>query len=84
MVVAVPISIIMMGAGYFSSAATAAATRSAPNWLCTSIRMFNPVLTPGPTIIGALPSRRVSAFSIIKLMGGTTLEKMAPVTSLMS
>ena len=84
MVVAVPMSIMMIGAAYFSSAATAFATISAPSWLCTSIRMFSPVFTPGPTTIGGFPSRRVSAFSIIKLIGGTTLEKMAPVTSFRS
>ena len=84
MLVAVPISIMIMGAGYFSSAATALATRSVPSWLCTSMRMFSPVLMPGPTTIGSLPSRRVSALCIMKLMPGTTLEKMAPLTSLMS
>ena len=31
--------------------------------------------------MGGLPSSRVSAFSIMKFMGGTTLEKMAPDTS---
>ena len=81
---AVPISIIIIGVGYLSNAATALATKSAPNWLCTSIRIFNPVLTPGPTIIGAFPSKRVNALVIIKLMGGTTLEKIAPVTSFKS
>ena len=82
---AVPMSIMMMGAGYFSSAATALETMSAPScWLLNSMRMFRPVLMPAPTIIGGLPSRRVSAFTIMKLMGGTTLEKMAPLTSWMS
>ena len=48
------------------------------------MRIFSPVLTPGPTIIGGFPSSRVSAFSIIKLIGGTTLEKIAPETSFKS
>lgn len=81
MVVAVPMSIMMMGVGYLSRAATAPATRSAPNWLWISMRMLSPVLTPGPTIMGGFPSRRVRALAIMKLMGGTTLEKMAPLTS---
>ena len=81
MVVAVPMSIIMMGVGYLSSAATAPATRSAPSWLWISMRMLSPVFTPGPTIIGGLPRSRVRALAIMKLMGGTTLEKMAPLTS---
>ena len=85
MMVAVPMSIIMMGAGYFSSAATALETMSAPNcWLLNSMRIFRPVLMPAPTIMGGLPSRRVRAFSIMKLMGGTTLAKMAPLTSWIS
>ena len=84
MVVAVPMSIIMMGGAYFSSAATALATRSAPSWLWTSMRIFNPVLTPGPTTMGGSPSSRVRALVIIKLIGGTTLEKIAPVTSFRS
>ena len=37
-----------------------------------------------PTTMGGLPSRRVRAFSIMKLMGGTTLEKIAPDTSFRS
>lgn len=81
---AVPMSMTMMGAGYFSSAATASATRSAPSWLWISMRIFSPVRTPGPTIMGGLPNRRVRAFSIMKLMGGTTLEKIAPDTSFKS
>ena len=82
MMVAVPMSIMIMGAGYFSSAATALATMSAPScWLLNSMRIFSPVLMPAPTIMGGLPSKRVSAFSIMKLMGGTTLEKIAPLTS---
>ena len=54
---------------------------SAPTWLWTAKRMFSPVLTPGPTTMGGFPSRRVRAFSIMKFSGGTTLHKMAPVTS---
>ena len=43
--------------------------------------MFSPVRTPGPTTMGGLPSSRVKAFSIIKFRGGTTLHRIAPVTS---
>ena len=50
-------------------------------YLDTDSRIFSPVLTPGPTTIGGLPSRRVKAFSIMKFKGGTTLHKIAPVTS---
>ena len=72
---------VMIGGVNFSSAATASATMSAPTWLWTERRMFSPVLTPGPTTMGGLPSRRVSAFSIMKFSGGTTLHRIAPVTS---
>jgi len=34
--------------------------------------------------MGGSPSSRVRALVIIKLIGGTTLEKMAPVTSFRS
>lgn len=34
--------------------------------------------------MGGLPRRRVSAFSIMKFMGGTTLDKIAPLTSWIS
>ena len=79
--VAVPMSIMMMGTGYFSSAETALATISAPScWLLNSMRMFSPVLIPAPTNMGGLPSSRVSAFSIMKFMGGTTLDRIAPLT----
>ena len=85
MMVAVPMSIMMMGTGYFSNADTALATMSAPScWLLNSIRMFSPVLMPAPTTMGGLPRRRVSAFSIIKFIGGTTLDKIAPLTSWIS
>ena len=85
MIVAVPMSIMMMGAGYFSNADTALATMSAPScWLLNSMRMFSPVLMPAPTTMGGLPRRRVSAFSIMKFIGGTTLDKIAPLTSWIS
>ena len=70
----------MMGGENFSSAATASATMSAPTWVWTVSRMFNPVLTPGPTTIGGRPRSRVKAFSIMKFKGGTTLHKIAPLT----
>ena len=35
----------------------------------------------GATTMGGLPSSRVRAFSIMKFSGGTTLHRMAPVTS---
>ena len=82
MVVAVPMSMVMMGGVNFSSAATASATISAPTWVWTVRRMFKPVFTPGPTTMGGLPRRRVRAFSIMKFSGGTTLHRIAPVTSL--
>ena len=44
------------------------------------MRMFSPVLIPAPTTMGGLPSSRVSAFSIMKFMGGTTLDRIAPLT----
>ena len=50
-------------------------------WDWTASRMFSPVRTPGPTTMGGRPRSRVNAFSIMKFSGGTTLQRMAPVTS---
>ena len=81
MAVAVPMSMVTMGGWNFSRAATASATMSAPTWDWTASRMFSPVRTPGPTTMGGRPRSRVNAFSIMKFSGGTTLQRMAPVTS---
>ena len=81
MVVAVPMSMVTIGGSNFSSAATASATMSAPTWDWIASRMFSPVRTPGPTTMGGLPSSRARAFSIMKFRGGTTLHRIAPVTS---
>ena len=76
---AVPMSMTMMGWGYFWMAATEEATMSAPSWLWISARMFIPVLTPGPTIMGRTPLSCSTAPAMALVMGGTTLEITAPV-----
>ena len=81
---AVPMSMTMMGWGYFCRAATEEATMSAPSWLWTSARIFIPVFTPGPTIMGRTPLSWRMASAMAPVMGGTTLETTAPVTSRMS
>ena len=57
---------------------------SAPSWLWTSARIFIPVFTPGPTIMGRTPLSWRMALAMAPVMGGTTLETTAPVTSRMS
>ena len=58
---AVPISTMMSGGSYSSSAATAATMRSAPTWLGLSMRILSPVLMPGPTTIGLQPATLMTA-----------------------
>ena len=72
MVVAVPRSKMMQGNGYFATAATAPATKSAPNWAGLSILIFSPVLIPGPNNIGVMPVTFINACFIVSLNSGTT------------
>ena len=64
-VVAVPRSHTASGVGYCAIAATAPATRSLPSWDGLSIKIFNPVFTPGPIT-------NVSLFKIFSAASLTT------------
>lgn len=81
---AVPKLMTMMGVVYLEKAATEDATISLPNWLWTSALIFIPVLSPGPTIKGRLPVSRAMAAAMFSVIGGTTLDRMAPFTALIS
>ena len=78
MVVAVPISTMIIGGWYFRRADTAPTTRSAPACAGLSMRMFSPVLSPGPTTRGVFPvSLRMADLKEFRT-GGTTEEMIAP------
>ncbi len=77
-VVAAPMSKMTIGGVYRSRAATAPATRLAPSWAGSSIRMLSPVFTPGPTTSGLWPVTFSSARVTAKSAGGTTEEITAP------
>ena len=81
MVVAVPISMIISGAGYSRSAATAATIRSLPICAGLSIWMLSPVLMPGPTTMGFFPVSFMTAVRNELSSGGTTEEMMTPSRS---
>ena len=81
---AVPRLITIMGEGYLDTAATEDATMSLPSWLWTSALMFIPVFSPGPTISGRRPVSRAMAAAMFSVIGGTTLDKIAPFTAPMS
>ena len=77
-VVAVPRSKRIIGAGYLAMAATAPTTISAPSSPGLSVLIFSPVLTPGPTKIGALPVTNTTALEMVRARGGTTVASTAP------
>ena len=79
MVVAVPISKMMIGASYCAQAATAPATKSAPSCAGLSIRMFNPVFSPAPTKTGVFPVTFSTARFIPWDKDGTTEEQIAEI-----
>lgn len=81
MVVAVPMSMVIMGAVNCSSADTAVRHNVRPHLTLDRQADIQSRFHAGPTTTGGLPSRRVSAFSIIKFSGGTTLHRMESVTS---
>ena len=78
--VAVPRSTMMAGSGYFSAAPTAVQAKSAPREAGSSMRIFSPVLTPGPTTtVGISPRVRMACWNT-GVRAGTTEETAAPVT----
>ena len=81
MVVAVPISMMARGRGYSSIAATASTIISDPTDLGLSISMLRPVFMPDSTSIHSIPSIFFTAFLMVILSGGTTLERIAPSIS---
>ena len=82
MVVAVPMSMMMMGPSYLAMAATAATIRSPPTALGLSILMFKPVFMPEPTKKGRFPVIFFTAEERGAFKGGTTEEMMEPSISL--
>ena len=80
-VVAVPMSMIIWGAGYSRSAATAATTRSLPTCPAFPPAMLSPVLSPGPTTMGVLPVSFITAVRSEFRTGGTTDEMITPSIS---
>ena len=76
MVVAVPKSIRIMGASYSARAATAMTMRSLPTWLGTSMWMFSPVFSPGPTTMGCFRITLMTPVLTELNTGGTTEEMM--------
>ena len=77
-VVAVPMSMMIHGNGYFSAAATAVVTRSAPKVPGSSIAILIPVFIPGPTVRTSTSAISLTAFSSKPVTTGTTEEITAP------
>jgi hypothetical protein len=80
----VPRSIAIQGQSQIDFAATAPQTKSAPSSAGLSIRMFNPVFSPGPTISAFILVRLLIAAKTLRVIGGTTLDIIAPVMEIKS
>ena len=81
MVVAVPMSIIMMGVGVLVQSRHRACHQVGAQLVVDLHADVEPGFHAGSHDHGGLPRSRVRALAIMKLMGGTTLEKIAPLTS---
>ena len=75
-VVAVPISIRIIGASRSASAATAMTMRSEPTCAGLSMRISSPVRMPGSTTIGTFPMILKTPVRTALKTGGTTEEMM--------
>ena len=78
MVVAVPISTMMIGGSYSDTAPTAPVMRSPASVPGSSILTFTPVFMPAPTIMHSSPVSLRTAERIARFTCGTTEDIMAP------